>query len=75
MEVITRDGGVCPEEPSGLEYLLEGTYRLDPLGRDPLTSAGEETEAALVLAIQVHTGTARWRVCDQLGTKSLEVFL
>lgn len=75
MEVIACDGGVCSEEPSRLEDLLEGAYRLDPLGRDPFTSAGEETKAALVLAIQVHPGAARRRVCDQLRTKSLEVFL
>lgn len=74
-EVIPGDGRVCPEEPSGQEDLLEGAHRLDPEGCEALACAGEESEAALILAVQVHAAIPLAALSDQLRAVLREVFL
>lgn len=75
LEVVPGDGRECPEKPSGLEDLLESADRFDPFGGDPLACPCEKAEAALVLTVQVHAGTARWSQGDQFRTALFEVFL
>ena len=75
MKVMARDGRVGPEKPSGLEDLLKGAYRLDPLRGESFARAGEESEAALILRVQVHRSEPLAALGDQVSTVLGEVFL
>lgn len=75
LEVITGDGRVCPEKPSGEEDLLEGAHGFDPLGRESFACTGEEAETTLILAVQVHAVESLTVLGDQVRTVLCEVFL
>ena len=67
VEVIPGDGRVGTEQVGVLEDLLERADPFDASGREPSVRAGEESEAALVLAVQVYHCATRGRSisCEQ----------